>query len=53
MILSKKLVSKNRKDIQVMRDLGKTYEECQKQLWTNEAENIAQGTDTDWTASGS
>ena len=32
MILSKKLVSKNRKDIQVMRDLGKTYEECQKQL---------------------
>lgn len=31
MILSKKLVSKNRKDIQVMRDLGKTYEECQKQ----------------------
>ena len=32
MILSKKLVSKNRKDIQVMRDLGKRYEECQKQL---------------------
>ena len=32
MILSKKLVSKNRKVIQVMRDLGKTYEECQKQL---------------------
>ena len=32
MILFNKLVSKNRKDIQVMCDLAKTYTECQKRL---------------------